>query len=336
MLPPTTSADGPSGSPSPINGIPALLSTASPYTILRSTAVGSSPSSVTFDRANGLLYVTNILSDNISVVDAKSLHVVSSIFTGYQATQSALDPGNGRLFVANQYTSNISVLNTKGPPELTAIPTPGYSYPLADEFDAATGQLFVVANNNPDILVFNAETLAFERAIPVDPNPGGNLYAINASSHVIYFPARGSLAVELIGSRNGTTFREIPTPTAYGATSTFQDPSNGFVYVMLGGFLEDPGDHIGILNPATGKFISTLTVGKWPNIYAYDAVRHILYVCCEGSGEVSVINTLSGRVLAEIHLGAATDPHGIAVDPLSGHVFVTEIGTGELVELGQV
>jgi YVTN family beta-propeller protein len=192
----------------------------------------------------------------------------------------------------------------------------------------------VIANNNPDLLVFNANTLELNQVIPIDPNPGGAQYEISSSSHIIYFPARGSYALELIGQANGTTYSEVPTPTAYAPTTTFLDPTNGLVYMMLGGLLDDPGNHISIFNPVTGTFVSNLTLGKWPNSYAYDSARHLLYVTCVASEEVSVINTQTDTVAGTIHFPSDTQPQGIAVDPVTGHLFVSLLGTDQVVEFG--
>jgi YVTN family beta-propeller protein len=304
------------------------------YSVLRSTTVGSYPANIAFDQSNGLVYVANEFSDNLSVVRASTLQVASTISTGLQARGLALDPANGRLFVTNDYSSNISVINTSNGSTLITIYTPAYSYTLQDQFDLVSGQLYVLANNNPDLLVFNPNTLGLSKVIPIDPNPGGEQFAI--SGHVIYFPARGSLAVELIGQSNGTTYAEIPTLSSYGPTTTFLDPLNGFVYVMLGGLLDHPGDKVLVLNPATGAFVSNMTVGLWPNSYAYDSARHLLYVTCQASNEVSVINTETNRVTATISFPAGSKPQGIAVDPSRGHLFVGELGTGRLVELGLV
>jgi DNA-binding beta-propeller fold protein YncE len=93
------------------------------------------------DAANGLLHVAHEATDNLSVLNATTLHLVSTIYTGFETRGLALDPHNGRLFVANDYTSNISAINTLNPSVLITIYTAGYSYTLQDEFDPATGQL---------------------------------------------------------------------------------------------------------------------------------------------------------------------------------------------------
>jgi len=304
------------------------------FTVLGNVTVGSYPSSITFDPTNGELYVTNMYSENVSVVNSSSLRIDTTIPTGLEARAGALDPLNGRLFVANDFSSNVSVIATQNNSLAATLGFPEYSFTLQDQFDPSTGELYVLANNNPDLLAIDPGTLSVTQVIPVDPNPGGALSGIDPTSHILYFPARGSLAIEPIQQQTGEPLPEIPTESPFGPTTTFFDASNGFVYAMLGGLLDDPGNQVVIVNPATGGLVGDLTVGSWPNLYAFDSARDLLYVDCEASNNVTVIDTVTDSVVASIPFPVGSDPGGIAVDPATGHLFVSELGRGVLEEVG--
>ena len=329
-----SSAPSPGRSPSySLSPMSPAASAPSGYTVLGSVNVGSYPSSVVFDSANGLVYVTNMNSDNISVVNAASLSLVQTIATGLEARQGALDPLNGLLFVANDFSSNVSVINTSTDSVLTTLYFSGYSYTLEAQFDASTGQVYIEANNNDDLLAVNANTFSVTRILPFDPNPGGPPFGIDTATHILYWPSRGSLAVEPIQQLTGFAYPEIPTPSGYGPLTTFFDPVNGLLYAMLGGWAVNPGDQIVILNLTSDMVIATLTVGVFPGQYAYDSARQLLYVVCEDSNDVTVINATTNQVAGTINLGPGAAPGAIAIDPSTGNLYITEMGFNQLVEL---
>lgn len=307
------------------------------YEILHTARVGESPAGVLYDPSNGLVYVANGGSGNISVLNATTLHVVQNIFTGFAARGLALDPANGRLFVANDFSSNVTVIDTVTNTILANPGWPNYSYMVGAEFDPYENEVYIVANNNPDLLALNPSTYAIDRVIPLDPNPGGGEgFAIDLASHVIYFPARGLLSLALIGETNGSTFTHIPLPGYFGPTTTFYDPANGLIYAMLGGLLDDPGNQLVMVNSTTGAIVNGLTVGLWPDSYAYDLSAQLLFLSCTASGEVWVIDTATDQAVTDIALGSTVQTGSIAVDPTTGHVFVAQESPGELIELSRV
>ncbi len=300
------------------------------------TPVGFWPQYVIYDSENGMLYVASEFSHTVSVVDPNPFHVTQVISTGADARGLALDSANGLLFVSNDYASNLTVINTTSNTVETTLNFTPYGYMVGEQLDPATGQLLVLANNPPDsILSIDPTTFNLTRVLPIDPNPGGgNGLAIEPTSHVIYFPSRGDLAVTEIGELNGTSFANVAVPGYEGPTSTFLDPLNGYVYVMLGGWLYDsPGNQLVVLDPATNEYVGELTVGSWPDAYAYNASTQLLYVSCAASGNVSIVNASTNQVAGSIALGNGTLPGVIAIDPTTGDLYIGEDGTGALVEV---
>ena len=301
--------------------------------------VGFWPQYVIYDPQNGMLYVASENSQTVTVVSPSPFHVAQVISTGAMARGLVLDPANGELFVSNDYASNLTVINTSTNTIRTTLDYGPYGNMVGEQLDPTTGQLLVLANNPPDsILSVDPSTGNLTRVLPIDPNPGGgNGYAINASTHVIYFPARGDYAVSEIGELNGTTFAQVPMPGSEGPTSTFYDPVNGLLYVMLGGWLwMTPGNQAVVLDPATDQIVAHLTLGTWPDAYAYDPTSELLYVSCAASGNVSIINASTNRIVGSISLGNDTLPGAITIDPVNGHLYIGEDGTGALVEVALV
>ena len=307
--------------------------------ILGSVCVGGWPQAIIYDPANGLIYSAQQNSQHVSVVDPTTLQVVATIPTNNYARGLALDPNNGRLFVSDGLGQgdDVRVVNTTTNTVIGSFNLTGYTYLTGAQFDSTTGQLFFLANNNDDLLSVDPTTYALIQVIPFPPNPGGGsgpIAAVDPQTHVMYFPARGDYAVDLIGELNGTTFGTFSNGWSYGPTNTFLDPSNHLLYVELGGWLYlGAGNQVVALNATTGAQVATMTVGYFPSTFGYDATRHLLYVSCAASGTISMINDTTNQVVGTISLGSGTLPGAVLVDPSTGNVFVGEDGTGMLVEL---
>jgi len=299
-------------------------------------SVGNWPQAVLFDPNNQLVYVAVQNSNNLTIVNPSGMHVVGTI-PFYNARGLALDPTSGQLFVSDGFGDDFMVVNTASNSEVTTSALSGYTYLVGAQFDSATGQLFFLANNNDDILLVNPGTYALEQAIQVQANTGGGsgpIAAVDPQTHVMFYAARGSMGVDLVGELNGTVFGFLPTGTSEGPVNTFYDPSNHLLYVALGGWLyQNPGNQVVALNLTTGVQVASATVGVWPSSFAYDSSRHLLYVSCAVSGTISAINDLTNQVVDTISLGSSSMPGSIAIDPSTGNLFVGEDGTGMLAEL---
>ncbi len=75
--------------------------------------VGTEPSCVAITPDNAKVYVTNMVSGTVSVINAATRQVVKTIKVGTEPFGCALTPDGSSLFVANQSSDNVSVINTK-------------------------------------------------------------------------------------------------------------------------------------------------------------------------------------------------------------------------------
>src|SRR5579883_1032496 len=106
------------------------------------------------------LYVSNLASQSVSVIDTGALKVVASIAVGENPNQMALSP-DGRLFVACSNDDTVTVIDTKTRSVIEKISTtlfphaPEGSTPNALALDRANNLLYVANADNNDIAVVN-------------------------------------------------------------------------------------------------------------------------------------------------------------------------------------
>ena len=75
--------------------------------------VGTEPWGVAITPGNTKVYVTNMASGTVSVIDAATWQVVKTIEVGTEPFGCALTPGGDRLYVANHSSGDVSVINTR-------------------------------------------------------------------------------------------------------------------------------------------------------------------------------------------------------------------------------
>ena len=80
--------------------------------VIQSINVSKSPKGAAFDSSNGYVYVTNCLSDNVSVINGSTNKVIQSINVGEHPFGVEFDSSNGYVYVANDISDNVSVLGS--------------------------------------------------------------------------------------------------------------------------------------------------------------------------------------------------------------------------------
>ncbi len=105
--------------------------------VVGSVTVGSISYYDNYDSANGLVYVTNDYSDNVSVIEGTSL--VGTLDTGEYAVSPAFNSTSGDAYFPNMQSNSVSVVN--GTSILTTIQV-GQS-PAAAAYDVADGDVYV-------------------------------------------------------------------------------------------------------------------------------------------------------------------------------------------------
>jgi YVTN family beta-propeller protein len=108
--------------------------------------VGTRPVSAAFNPVNLQVYVANLVSDNLSVIDAETLTEVPPLPTEQDPIGVGIDPVNGDIYIANSLANSITVydsINTL----VTTIAAVG-QYPTSITYNPANDTMYAVATNN--------------------------------------------------------------------------------------------------------------------------------------------------------------------------------------------
>lgn len=136
--------------------------------------VGHHPFGVTLEA--GKAFVTNVLSDDVSVIDLAAGREIARIKTG--ARPYAVAFARGRGFVSNQYDSSLTVFDSQDYSVLTTLPTGDYPEGVAA---TAEGEIVVASWFSDLVQIIDAESLALrhEVAVPEGPRAFGRFITLS-------------------------------------------------------------------------------------------------------------------------------------------------------------
>jgi YVTN family beta-propeller protein len=156
--------------------------------------VGNSPVQVLFDPGAGALFVTNIYSDNVTVVNAQTAAGIANVTVGKDPYGLAYSSYNEEVYVANSGGTNVTVLYANG---ATAGDITGFSDPNGVAFDQATERTYVTNFNKGTVIAIGGKygltveekysTSSGDGAFGATFDPADNdVYVTGAFSNTVY------------------------------------------------------------------------------------------------------------------------------------------------------
>lgn len=267
--------DNSTGSPASVSSVCASVT----------IAVGDGPEGIAADNATGMIYVTDPLSNHISVIDTFSNTVVTNITTGTLPWGIAIDTVNNIIYVTNYGSGTVSVID-------------GSTNALCAPSKCPVNTILV--GDNPEGIGFN------ERL--------GEVYVANSGSNTV--SVINSTTDKVIATVNvGTS----PQSVAVGP-STFTPPYTPPYTVFVTNYGSDTISIIALTSPFETYPVTTVTVGSNPWGVAVNPVTNVVYVTNSGSGTVSVLNGSTYATLSTVTVGGT--PEGIAINPDSSVAYI--------------
>ena len=319
---------------------PTLISAASQN--VASIPVGQSPGGVVVDPLNGYVYVSNELSDNVSVISGvtdmasisvgdfpsgtpaydpadgelyvpeyagvaviQGLTLVATVTAGTNPCAAVYDPASGDVYVANCMSNNVSVINGTTVLDTIAV---GAS-PTGLAVDPANGYLYVSNGGDAveegsvyNISVIDGSTNQVVESIALNFSPGPPAW--DPANGYLYVPGGQDEAISVL---NGS--RVIANVTDAGVPlGTIFDPANEYVYALNGGayahlYTNDVSAINGTVN------VQSIPTGKAPDAAAFDSANGFLYVANSLSDNVTVIDGTLQYAFPAISATATASPN---------------------------
>lgn len=137
--------------------------------IIKSIPLGYAPSAAAYDPANGMIYVANWYSNNLTVINGTDNSVVSSIPTGKNPSFVKFDPQNNLLYVTDYGSNSTTVIDTNTSEVVYNLSTPGH--PDAVGIDPILHLVLIANSPLNEVTLIDERTNSVIGSIPVGDNP---------------------------------------------------------------------------------------------------------------------------------------------------------------------
>lgn len=287
--------------------------------VLDPVSIGNFPEKPRIDSNNAYLYVPNVDSDSVSVIDIQDPFNATVVFTiaGLDSPRTpAIDSNNEFLYIPNRGSNIISVYNIVDPtaPVFVQDVTVENS-PEAPVIDSNDEFLYVSNNGSDSVSKIKLDGLTVVINIPVGDAPltpvidSNNefLYVSNSFDGSVTKINLSTEATSLIYGPVGGQLVEVP----------LIDSNNEFLYVPGDG----PNEIIRI--DLSGGPLAQIPIGSAPKTPAIDTSNSYLYVSDTGNS-VSVVRLSDNTIINTLTVGGGgSNPMTPLFDDVNQQLFVT-------------
>lgn len=161
----------------------------------------SNPRESTFDSINNRIYVTSYSTNSVSIIDAPTNTVLSTISVGTNPTSITYDVNTGRVFVLNQGANTISVIDTFTNTITNTIT--GQTNMTRCYVNYNNNTLYVLRGANDQVLTYNTITLSSGSTISVGDLP----YTLTFDSTYVYVGNYNDDTITVINASTNTVVK---------------------------------------------------------------------------------------------------------------------------------
>jgi YVTN family beta-propeller protein len=292
--------------------------------------------SKTIPPRNSVAYVSNMASNNLTVVNRITGQVVSTILVGEVPRGMALAETRGLLFVANSESNTISVIEaeTQQPKQDIALDFGDAPEVLSVSDDER--YLISVNRGSNSVTIFDLSSLQPSANLPVGTAPVDA--AVDRVTNVAYVVNNLSNDVTIIDLSTLSEVRTISVGSSPVAIDINSADRKAYVANYNSGYLtvinvDDQAvsgwlnlsisvadlrvdtfsdiifcinrnfDYVTVFEPSLGVSLQDIRVGKYPEKIRLDPEGAYLYVTCRDSNNIYVISRISRRVERTIATG---------------------------------
>jgi YVTN family beta-propeller protein len=248
-------------------------------------------------------YITNQVSNTVSVIDTETNTVVATIMVGGAPFGVAVNQDGTRAYVTNETSGNVSVIDTATNTVVATVPVGHLSDGVA--VNPIIPRVYVTNFFENTLSVIDTATNTVVTTLPVGTSPEG--VAVNPAGTRVYVANSFEGTVSVIDTATNTV---VATVTVEGGPFGVAVNSRGDRAYVTNEFSPN---HVSVIDTVTNTVVATVTVGNFPSGVALNAFGTRAYVANPGDGTVSVIDTATNTVVATVTVGMSPVAFGVFI-----------------------
>jgi YVTN family beta-propeller protein len=275
---------------------------------------GSSPMEMGYAFSANKVFVADLGTDQVSVINATSLGVFGNVSVGSRPHSVTYDTSKNLIYVSNfNYgnAGNVSAFNASTLRVTASIPVQDGPYGLT--YDERLGRVYVANFDSNSVSVISDRNQTVIASIPVGSNPVS--VALDPSSGTVWVTDYDSNSVTVISDASDAVVQNI----SVGSHPWGIDYDSA----LRAMFISNQGSNtVSIVSDTNYSVFGTVSVGSEPDALAYDPASGLVLVANSGNGTVSAIADSSLSV--EYTCSVGSGPLGVAYDWGSDTTFVSD------------
>jgi len=302
--------------------------------VVATISTGEYPNTLAYDQKDRTLFYGLQTYDEVGFVNASTDLIERVVGLGFEPLAMAADSNNGNLLVTGWNSTGTAFASVVSGTNGTVQSTFAFGtdrFPVAGPngigFDPSNGDFYVpsIVAGSPggsygNLTVISGTRGSVVRNIPLTFDPNAILYVPSLKEFYLGNESAADVSVFDPATRalTGTVaLPDIPTMLVYAS-------NHNRVFVGIDG-------NVSVVNPATGKLVTSFPVTRQPDGLAFDTRNDDLYISDYVWNNVSVVSGTTYRVLASALLGAA--PYNMAYDAANGDLYVADLDSSQLIVL---
>ena len=264
------------------------------------------------DPQRGLLFIAHLGAGQVVAFDLTNQKVAGYIPDVASAHGLVAVPDSGRVYAAATGTHQVAVIDEA---TLRVVArADGGEYPDGVAYDPENQKAFVSDESGGAVIVIDARTNQRTKRIDLGGEAGNTQY--DAVGHQMIAAAQGRNQLALIDPQAETITTSIDLPGCNGPHGFTLDAPARLAFVSC-----EENAKLVVVDLNTRQIIASDSVGDIPDVLAFDAGLHRLYVAAE-SGVVAVFE-VRGTTLHKIgQTYLAPNAHSVAVDSQTHRVYL--------------
>lgn len=279
-----------------------------------------------YDPVNGRIYLSYYENQTVEVFDAHTLARLPSVSLGAFccfAWGLGLDPETGVVYATVGLVGYFATVVAIAPGNDSVVGSVGVGgFPSDSVYDAGTGELYVADAYKDRLTVVDPANLTVVGRLPLAedaPLLAGQVYPLEVGPlHAVVVPMGYGETVDSYVVTN--TSEAFVVNSLAQPTVSVLDPACGCVAIGDAG-----RDALYLVTPSTLTVLATVALPGQPRSIAYDPASGALWVVLGGLFYTDGVDILNGSTGAPVKLlGDNNLPWGVAYDPLSDRMFVSD------------
>ena len=257
-----------------------------------------------FDRTRGRLYIAHMNADQLVVFDVNKREVVANL-DGFANVHGVLAvPEINRIFASATGEHKLAIVDMQ---TLKTIATPGpIKYPDGIAYAPGPNRIFVSDEHGNADVVIDAATNSLIATIPLDGGAGNTVYD-SGSGHILVAVHEKNELVS-IDPATAKIIGHHPMPGLENPHGIALDVDGRRAFVA-----GEENGKLAVVDLTNMRVLNTFSVGKDPDVLAFDPGLKLLYVSAE-SGDVMIFRE-KGRTLETVGSLSIPYAHTVCVDP---------------------